>query len=134
VTEQWVQWKPIKGLPYQLYLEKLIHSKNRLFMEFKDEDKKVTVHVLFEGSAISYRNADEGDRYRTIVFLSENYGDDFYTECPFFKVKYSSYIEWFRQESYSAYNDVDHYAFITPNDIVDVLSTDAPKVSVIESI
>jgi hypothetical protein len=135
MTEQWVKWEPVKGLPHQLSLEKLIDGYDGISLEFKDRDGTVTVHVLFEDFVLSYRCTERGRRFKTIDFLNETYGTDFYTTWPFFKVNHSSYMEWFHHDSYQRHGDSDiqHYVFLAENDIVDILSIYEPKVTVVQS-
>jgi len=53
-------------------------------------------------------------------------------EHPLFIVENSSYIEWFNLQSYDIYKNYDpkHYIFLTPNDIVEVVSNYPPKIIV----
>jgi len=41
------------------------------------------------------------------------------------------YIEWFNSQSYNIYKDFDlkHFVFMTPNDIVEVISIYPPKIT-----
>ena len=71
---------------------------------------------------------------KMINFLDEKYGTEFYAHWGLFEVTDSAYLEWFNQESYNIYKccDIKHYVFITPNDIIDILSTYEPTINIIK--
>jgi hypothetical protein len=131
MVEKWSKWDSEKNLPDKMYLERLIDDKSGVSIELKSEDESVTIMVNFEDSVVSYRNSDEGRRLRTIEFLDKEYGKDFYSKWSLFKVDNSSYVKWINQETYDMYADynIEHYVFLTANDIVDILSTYAPNIS-----
>lgn len=133
MVEEWSKWKLSEKTLSKMYIEKLVNDKNGTLLIFKSEDEKDTIEVLFDGSILSLRSTDEGKRLRTINFLEEKYGTDFYANWTFFKVKNSSYVEWFNQETYNIYAtyDIGHYVFLTPDDIVEILSTYDPIISII---
>lgn len=132
MSEQWIQWIPYEGLPYKVNLEELLDNKNGVSLSLTDNEGNQEIQVLFENLVLSYRNTDEGRRLKTIRFLEEKYNTDFYAKWSFFKVYNSTYLEWFRQETYNIYDtlSIEHYVFLTNDDIVDVLSTYEPKVNI----
>jgi hypothetical protein len=133
MVEKWSKWDSEKNLPDKMYLERLIDDKNGVSLELKSEYESVTIMVSFEDSVVSYRNSDEGRRLRTIEFLDKEYGKDFYSKWSLFKVDNSLYVKWINQETYNMYADynIEHYVFLTANDIVDILSTYAPNINVL---
>ncbi len=96
--EQWERWVPRDDIPQRIYLQSFV--------------------------------ADEGSLIKTWEFLNDHYGVDYYDRWPFFKVKGSEYLNWFIKQSSGIYDpeEVEHYVFKTPNDIVEVLSTFEPDV------
>lgn len=133
MTEEWAKWEPLEGIPSKMYIEKLVDDKNGTLLVFKSEDENDTIQVLFEDSILSLRSTDEGRRLKTITFLEEKYGTDFYAKWTFFKVTNSTYVEWFNQETYDMYTsyNIGHYVFLTPDDVVEILSTNEPHVSAV---
>lgn len=132
MIEQWSKWEPDNKLPDKVYLKRLIDDKNGVLLEFTSTDETTIIIVSFGESVVSFRNSDEARRLRTIQFLDKTYGKDFYARWSFFKVNKSSYVKWLNQETddiYAEYN-VEHYVFLAADDIVDVLSTYPPNVSV----
>lgn len=129
---QWEKWIPIDKVPQEIYLDSFVDDGNEgiimTFISCEDGEKKVLVQ--FEGHVLSYRNTDEGSLLKTWEFLGHHYGVDFHSRWPFFKVKNSEYLNWFLKESCGIYDlrEVQHYVFLTPDDIVEVLSLDAPSV------
>ncbi|SDC80442.1 hypothetical protein SAMN04488112_1179 [Melghirimyces thermohalophilus] len=130
--ERWEQWVPIDHIPQPIYLDSLVDGHEGIVMRFSSEDSEKKVLVQFDGVVCSYRNTDEGRLLKTWDFLSRHYGDQFYSTWPLFKVKHSEYLNWFLKESAGIYEDIEvtHYVFITPHDVVDVLSTFAPRVMI----
>lgn len=51
---------------------------------------------------------------------------------PLYKVANSKYCQRLIGESVGFYTEFSHYAIITINDIVDIISTDEPQISVIK--
>lgn len=66
-------------------------------------------------------------------FLTNKYGADFLGEHYVYMVENSKFLSWFNEESYNIVSGyaVNHYAFLTSNDIVDVLTTYAPKIRIV---
>ncbi|TDX51133.1 hypothetical protein [Orenia marismortui] len=132
---EWIKWKPNTNIPKKVNLESLIDNKEGLMLTFTDKHNRDNlIYVFFKGSVLSYRNTDEGNLLQTFYCLSQMYDDEFYTQWSFFKIKNSSYIRWFNKESYKKYKgcNIEHYIFITPNDIIEVLSTYCPEVTVMK--
>ncbi len=132
LSEEWTRWVPMQGLPSKMYLERLIDDRDGMSLLLTNKDESCILSVLFDGLVLSYRNTDEGRRLKTINFLDEKYGADFYTKWSLFKVVDSSYSQWFKQETYSIYSgyNIEHYVFLTCDDVVEVLSTFEPQVSI----
>lgn len=134
LQEEWVKWSPLENLNFKLYIEKLIDDKTGLQLFLQTKDMKQTIKVSFENHVLSYRNTDEGGRLKTLRLLSEKYENGFYAEWTLFKVINSNYVAWFNQESHNIYSNlgIEHYVFLTCDDVVDVLSSYEPQVTIIE--
>ena len=128
--EHWEKWIPINGLPSKIYNDSFIDSKEGIILEFSDEKHKKKIVIKFEDGVLSYRNTDEGSLLKKLNYLDQRYGTDFYCEWTLFKVKNSEYINWFLEESFGIYkpNQVEHYVFLTPNDVIEILTTYTPSV------
>ncbi|PLR81430.1 hypothetical protein CVD25_20300 [Bacillus canaveralius] len=128
--EHWERWIPINGVPSKLYNDTFIDSKEGIILEFSDEKNKKKFVVKFEDGVLSYRNTDEGSLLKKLNYLDQQYGTDFYSEWTLFKVTNSEYINWFLDECSGIYepNQVEHYVFFTPNDIIEILTTYTPSV------
>lgn len=130
MVENWIRWFPLDNIPEKMHIESLVDDVNGTLLLFKNDDDSIAIRVNFEESILSMRSTDEGRRLRTLHYLTENYGTDFYTKWTFFKVKNSDYVRWFNEETYNMYEsyDIEHYVFLSPDDIVEVLSTYEPDV------
>ncbi len=128
--EQWERWLPLNGLPPQLYNESFIDNKEGVILEFSDESEKRTITVTFDKGVLSYRNTDEGSLIKKLSQLDDQYGVEFYSEWTLFKVRNSSYIDWFLDESSGVYkqDQIVHYVFLTPDDVIEILSSYEPSV------
>ncbi|GMO00047.1 hypothetical protein PthstB1num2_20860 [Parageobacillus thermoglucosidasius] len=65
---------------------------------------------------------------QTISFWSSEYGNDFFS-WPLYKSSNSSFIHWLNEESCGKFEEghIEHYVFITPNEIIEVLSATPPQ-------
>lgn len=128
--EHWERWKPLSGIPTKLYNDSLLDSEDGFIMEFSDEYFEKKVIVRFEDGVLSYRNTDEGSLLKTWDKLDQQYNGSFYSNWPLFKIKNSKYLKWFFEESMGIYEreKVEHYVFITPDDVIEVLSAYPPKI------
>lgn len=132
MEEIWGRWEPVQGFPERIYLQSLIDNKSGLTLLFETEDDK-TISINFDSGVLSYRNTDEGDLYQTLCDLDEKYGSDFCSKWSLFKVRNSSYLKWFKREGCGKWDyrdDVEHYVFMTSDDVVEVLSNYSPSISV----
>lgn len=112
-------WDEINGLEERFYLESLHDDYEGLRLIFKNENNERVLCIRFD-SVLSYRNVDEGD-----LLKSSNS-----VKGGFHKIDSSQYLRWFHEESYDRWKDkkVIHYAIYTPDDCVDILSIEPPKV------
>ncbi len=113
---------PFGSIIYKVYLDALVDDYLGLAMYFTSEEGD-NIKVSFE-TYISYRNCDESERF---LFIGENF---FHNNNHFYKSETTDYIDWIIKESQDIRKDdkIVHYIFITPNDIVEVLSLEEPKI------
>ncbi len=118
------KWEPILSIPDKLYLTSLLDDKNGFRIELVGESDTPIFKFQFE-SVLAYRNVDESDRLK---FLDEITGQ---LEWSLYLVDNSKFLDWFHDQSYSIHSseDIQHYLFFTPNDIVDILSFERPSVT-----
>lgn len=128
--ENWKSWNPIQDLPKEIYNDSLIDDTEGLVIIFSDKDNKNRIIVKFENLVLSYRNTDEGSLLKMLNYLNREYGDSFYIGLPFFIVDNSEYIKWFLDQSSGIYQkqDVKHFVFVTPHDVIEVLSKYEPEI------
>lgn len=96
-----------------------------------NENEKQGLRMAFGYSVDAYRSTYETFRHALIVSLDRKYGSDFYTECSFFKVNNSHYIQWLREQSegISVLKRHIHFVFFTPDAIIEILATEEPAFS-----
>lgn len=129
---EWEKWIPLESIPARLYKESLIDDGDSLRIIVSDETEGQKYSFLFDGLLLSYRNSDEGSRIRMLEHLDKHYAHLEYGNWTLFKMKNSSYLEWFAQESFERYEgmgEVEHYVFLTSNDVIEVLSVDPPTIT-----
>ncbi|MCG3089818.1 hypothetical protein [Sporosarcina cyprini] len=128
--ERWERWIPIFGLPPRLFNDSFLDSKEGIILEFSDENNQKKVEFKFEDGVLAYRNIDEGSLLKRLNYLDQHYGVDFYSEWTLFKVTNSEFMNWFLDESSGIYepNQLIHYVFFTPNDVIEILTTYTPSV------
>lgn len=79
----------------------------------------------------SLRVSDEGRRLRTYNEVEEiqKYREEFYGN-PLYKVQNSEFLKWIEIESAGIYTDMVHYAIVTINNIVDMVSSFPPEIEI----
>ena len=78
--ERWKKWIPIDDLPQTIYNEHILDNSEGITLLFSDVIGNKNIEVFFDGGVLSYRNTDEGSLFKTLSFLEETYGTDFYSE------------------------------------------------------
>ncbi len=124
MSEQWNMWKPFEDISGKFYLEELKQNDDELILTFANESQNLKCLIISFDSFISYRNHDEGDLLKTLNEQGSK------LQHFLFMVKNSNYLQWFHQESCEVYIDknVIHYAFATPDDVIDVLCEYPPNI------
>jgi hypothetical protein len=117
------QWNPLESIPDRLYCE-AIHDDYegfRILLKGQETDSP-TFRLAFD-SPLAYRNIDEGRLLRTLNLIKDR------EKASLYEVKNSPWVKWFHDESLGIYEgrDLIHYAIITANDCIDVLTEFAPK-------
>ncbi|OYD06128.1 hypothetical protein [Paludifilum halophilum] len=130
--EQWERWVPLNNLPSKLYNDLFVDNSDGITLEFSDESNQKIVWVNFREGVLSYRNTDEGSLLKMLKYLNQQYGITFYSEWPLFKVKNSGYLTWFQEQSCGVYesSEIVHYVFLTPHDVIEILSDYSPSVRI----
>lgn len=126
--EKWERWTVNPELPAKLELQALIDDQDGLRLVFTSVHDD-TYTFLFDGLVFSYRNTDEGTLLKSLNRLFNHYEADFIGDWTLFQVTDSSYLKWLAEESDTSYETVytiQHYVFLTSNDVVEVLSTEPP--------
>lgn len=118
-------WNPLENIPAPLYLEAMHDDCEgvRFLLRDGSEDGRV-LRIVFD-SPLGYRNVGESYRLKT---WEEN--ESFEGHSSLLIVEGSDFLEWFHDKSYNMQTDLPivHYAIFTPDDCIDVLSTNVPKV------
>jgi hypothetical protein len=107
-----------------LELEQLLDRGGTLILTMVDAHER-RISLSFD-SYMVYRKMDEGDALLTHVDLVKTGG----TGKWFYRVEDSEFLAWFNKESCNvrANQNLVHYCIAALNDIVDVISLDAPVV------
>lgn len=119
------KWQPIDNIPDRLYLEGLYDDYEGFRLLLRSENSQEGIIRIRFDAHLAYRNTDESERLQTLNNHIQLCG-----HWPLFIVEESDFTEWLIVESYVIRNatDIVHYMIVTPNDIVDVLSVEAPVV------
>lgn len=131
VKEKWSIWMP-DIIPVGDYeLTELCQNRNGLKLIFDNE--LIRVKVTYEAEILAFRSCDEGDRWRTIDSVLGINGGDFFKGRLLFKVDNSEFKNWFIQENFAMREECEfeHHAFITANDVIDVLALHEPQINVV---
>lgn len=119
-----IKWEPdFINFPNTIHVTSLIDDYEGFRVVVKDEKSSNYFRFMFD-NYISYRNTDEGARLKSLNLFPYNS-----REWCLFKAKKSDFIDWIVEESGGIYlqDSITHYFFVTPNDIIEILSLEEPK-------
>ena len=111
-------------------ISEIVQNIKGVLIDLDDEINRVS--IFFENTVLALRVCDEGDRLRTIQGVLANKGDSFFVGWPIYIVKNSEFSKWFENETFEIrkQESFKHFAIVTPNDVVDILSNHEPKIQV----
>lgn len=117
-------WVPNIGIQKNLDVEALYDDYEGFRILLRGEDRTQPMLRIKFDAHLAYRNADEGDRWRTISEVAE------LKQSSLFIVENSSWAQWFCEECSGVrkQSEMIHYAIYATNDCIDVLAADDPIV------
>ena len=126
--EEWTQWRSIKNLSPNIYIESISDNVNEFTILYSGATSKEIIKISLDHSPISYRTADESYRLRTMCYPKFSL-----SKGRFFKIKNSIYISWLLEESYEIDNNLNlmHFAIFGTDIIVDIIDTFEPKIEIL---
>ncbi|WP_281539840.1 hypothetical protein [Selenomonas noxia] len=129
---KWSQWKPVPDLPGKMYTEKLIDGYDGLEITLKARDDSRGIKISFPYLVISYQSTEEGNRYKTLIFLEKKYGTDFYAKWTLFEVQDSALIKWVQEESCIGDDlQVKQFTLITVDEFIDIITLGDPDIEIL---
>lgn len=124
-NQEYRAWKPIEGLPDDLWVEAIHDDVEGLRFLLRGEDPTgPTLRILFE-SVIGYRNVNESFRIRTWASVS-----DIKSLPSLLTVENSRWLSLVVEEAGGVLQpeSLTHYAIYTPEDCIDVIAQFPPTV------
>ena len=121
--EKYEKWIPVINIHENLSLHGLHHNNEGFRILLRDEKTCGVLRILFD-SFFSYRTIDKS------LILNRQNENKGLTKWPLFIVKNSRFLQWLNEESIIKQFNKEpiHYALITPNYCIDVISSSAPRV------
>ncbi len=107
---------------------KISQDCNGTIIELASGNNLLTINFNFVDAL---RVCDEGRRivtYNEIIDI-QKYRENFYGN-PLYQVENSEFFEWLSFESCGFCTDVQHYAIITINHIIDVITAEIPEIQI----
>lgn len=134
MQETWEKWVPISKLADKYHLKNVESNINGFRIDLSHASNKTILKIVFKKSVWSYRNVDEGFRLILLEDLFEKYGPDFYGNWTLFEVKNSAYLNWLSLQSHKSSDGykLKHFCIIATDDILDIISSYEPEVSLSE--
>ncbi|CNI39238.1 hypothetical protein [Yersinia mollaretii] len=125
MTEKLVKIKLTESSFQDTQLEDFRYSSGSLELVLSTGDNRgiSKINVLFDWIH-SFRVTDEGD----LLKMQEEQKGEMLTGL--YTVEKSKYLEWFNEQSVNIHDDVVHYMLSTVDDVIDILSSVAPSISV----
>ena len=116
----------------QYELDEILQNENGLSMRFSGEYRTIVIEYGYRW--IWYSSSDEADRWKT---FRKYFGDRNCVETGLFYILNNSKLKkWIIDEKYGVWNEdkLEHQIYVALNDIIEIIATDRPKVSIIEKI
>ena len=128
--ERWERWNNHELAADDYELKSLVQSREGLTLVFLGRKTEVT--IVYREQLLSFCSCDESDRWKTVDTVLADHGKHFFRGWLAYKVSESSYAGWFAQETFdvTTVDEILHLAFVTANDIIDVLSLREPCVTI----
>jgi hypothetical protein len=122
--EVYSEWRVTSLWPPNLYVQGLHDDYEGFRIVLENKDAGGEVYKIAFDSHLAYRNMDEGDRLRGLSSLTKTRNKT----AIVYKVEESKWVKWFKEENPGKYDDesIYHWAIVTPNDWIDVLSLEPP--------
>lgn len=116
-------WNPIPNLKERLVFHSLHREFEYLTIKLVDESWQKVLAIQFDSDVV-FRLMDEMNRQMTRGYKNG------LNEWSLYEVTNSSFLEWFKYESEGIGQNYRHYHYLiwTIDEVIDVLSLDAPKV------
>lgn len=127
--ERWERWDNPALVADDYELKRLVQDWEGLTLVFLGRKTELT--IVYHEQLLSFRSCDESDRWKTVDTVLADHGKNFFRNWPAYKVSASRYASWFAQETFDTtkVDEMLHLAFVTANDIIDVLSLREPTVT-----
>lgn len=125
MTEKLVKVPLTEGSLQNSQLEDFRYSSGslELILSSEDNEEGSKVKVLFDW-IYSFRVTDEGD----LLKMQEEQQGEMLTGL--YIVEKSKYLEWFNEQSGNIHDGVAHYMFSTVDDVIDILASMSPSISI----
>ena len=131
MQEKWIKWNPANVSEGAFIVTDFIQDCVGTKVVLNDD--KIVVEIFFDGILPIARSSVEGIRMRTWGEVQKKYSDKFFFKNWFlFKVENSKLSKWAEEESCGFYEakHLTHYCIVTSEEIIDILSTFEPTVTV----
>jgi hypothetical protein len=124
MSQHFVKWEPVQGLPTPLYCEALHDDWEGFRVLLRGEDPRSRLLRITFPSPASYRNTNESYLLRTWSEARDR------PLCSLLNVLNSEWLAWLRAENGPVVEGRSfvHYAILTPEDCIEVLSEHPPSV------
>ena len=128
MTEKLIKIPLVEGALHHSQLEDFRYSSGSLELVLSSGDNAEggKVKVLFDW-IYSFRVTDEGD----LLKMQEEQKGEMLTGL--YRVEESKYLEWFNEQNGNVHAGVVHYMFSTVDDVIDILASISPSISISNS-
>ena len=126
--EEWERWNASQLVADDYELKYLLQDRNGLKIVFAGLETEVT--IVYREQILSFRSCDESDRWKTVSDVLAGHGKDSFRHWLAYRVTASDYASWFAHETFDSTtaDEILHLAFVTANDVIDVLSLAEPDI------
>lgn len=129
LNEKLVEWKPFGKLLTKMYVTGTSDTDQGLNIKMERGSDSRTIYELNFEYYFSYRNTKE----HFLLNKWHSYEREKLIASNMVIIQNSEYLEWLKNSGIGFHNDLNaqHYAIFTPEDCIEVLSSNPPTVNII---
>lgn len=131
MKDQWIKWVPNISVQPKYFIKKIVDDENGLYVFLVSIEDDSSICMEFPGTVYAYRSMDELSALGTMDHVVDETGHFMASDCTFFLVEQSSYVETIKAGSKGVYSDYDliHFVVLSGESLFEVITDMLPHIT-----